>query len=279
MTLDKNKQDLLENGFCTVPNVLDDGLRERLRHATDERLNALGDKDREKFRSQGSMLPTTIDPLFADLISLPAALDALKRLGFNAATFSDGYVISKPGHSPRLFWHYDWFAWEDARSYENPPPQIFLMYYLSDTRPDNGCLRVIPGSHIRHNALHDLLRAPHSADLGAAKDLETAPEFSDRPDEVSVPVKAGDVVIGDARILHATHANTTDERRTVITLWFQPDLSSLPERIQAQLAAKVQPVPSVWPDSAKAKVEILLTRYSGEATPYGRTLYRAKAKQ
>ena len=87
-----------------------------------------------------------------------------------------------------------------------------------------------------------------------------APEFSTRPDEQDVPAKAGDVVIGDARLLHATHANQTDQRRTVITLWFQPDLPALPERMQAQMAAKVQPVPSDWPSEARALVEPLLTR-------------------
>ena len=34
-------------------------------------------------------------------------------------------------------------------------------------------------------------------------------------------VRAGDLIIGDARMLHAAHANTSDARRTVITLWFQ----------------------------------------------------------
>ena len=223
------------------------------------------------------MFPTTRDPLFAELIALPQALACLHALGFAHPTFSDGYVISKPGHSPRLFWHYDWFAWQDARSYDPVPPQLFLMYYLSDTTPQNGCLRVIPGSHLHPNPLHDLLRAPHSEALGQVRDAD-APEFSTRPDEVDVTVKAGELVIGDARLLHATHRNTTDERRTVITLWFQPDLPSLPERMQAQMAAKVQPIPSDWPEHAQALVSPLLTRYAGTALPYERTLYQAPGR-
>jgi hypothetical protein len=265
---------LIQQGYCLIPGILPNDLRERLR-ATSERLLARQTEEQAaRFRAQGSMLPTTSDPIFADLIALPQALMCLHELGFEHPAFSDGYVISKPGHSPRLFWHYDWFAWEDDRSFSSPPPQIFLMYYLSDTTPHTGCLRGIPGSHLRHNALHELLRAPHSGELGQARDAAVAPEFSTRPDEVDIPVKAGELVIGDARLLHATHSNETDERRTVITLWYQPDLRSLPERMQAQIAAKVQLIPETWPATAKALVAPLLARYEGNASPYERTLYR-----
>jgi ectoine hydroxylase-related dioxygenase (phytanoyl-CoA dioxygenase family) len=37
---------------------------------------------------------------------------------------------------------------------------------------------------------------------------------------VDVEVKAGDLVLGDARLLHAAHANNSDRRRTLITMWW-----------------------------------------------------------
>lgn len=266
--------ELIERGYCRVPDILPANLRKRLTAATELLLAEQTEEQAARLRSQGSMFPVTSAPLFAELIALPSAWECLTQFGFAHPTYSDGYVISKPGRSPRLFWHYDWFAWEDPRSYEPVPPQVFLMYYLTDTAPQNGCLRVIPGSHRTHNPLHDLLRAPRSPELGTALDAEDAPEFSTRPDEVDVPVTAGELLIGDARLLHATHRNDTDERRTVITLWFQPDLAALPERMQAQLAAKLQPVPPPWPEAAKALVSLLLTHYQGSARPYERTLYR-----
>lgn len=269
-------QQLLAEGFCIFPSVLPTALLSALRDMVTRLVAGQNLAQVARFRSQGSMFPVTSDPLCAELIALPSALQALADLGFTNPTFSDGWIISKPGHSPRLFWHYDWFAWEDPRSYALPPPQLFLMYYLSDTTPQNGCLRAIPGSHVHHNPIHDLLRAPHSKELSEAHDLAQAIEFATRPDEVDVPMCAGDLLIGDARLLHATHANQSDERRTVITLWFQPDLRSLPERMQAQMAKKAQALPESWPASAKALVSPLLARYTGEAQPYERTLYRPK---
>ena len=276
MALDMTQREaLFRDGYCKFEGVLTEDMLAALREACDRLLDSLPREQAEALRAQGSLLPTTGDPLFAELIALPAALTALESLGFPHPTFSDGYVISKPGHSPRLFWHYDWFAWEDDYSFGPDPAQLFAMYYLSDTTRANGCLRVIPGSHVKHNPLHDDLREPHSSNLSSARDL-SIPEFSTRPDEVDVPVKAGDLLIGDARLLHAAHANETDERRTLITLWYQPDLRALPEPIQAQMAAKVQKTPEWWPEAAKEKYAALLANYDGSALPYERQLYRKR---
>jgi ectoine hydroxylase-related dioxygenase (phytanoyl-CoA dioxygenase family) len=271
--MDKQKYDqLIEDGYCLVEAVLDAEMLRALREVTEGLLAAQPEEARARQRTTGSMIPITSDPFFADLIAWPRALESLAALGFPEPTFSDGWIISKPPHSPRLFWHYDWFAWEDPRSYEPAPMQLFLMYYLTDTRRENGCLRVIPGSHRRHNPLHDLIAAPHSKTLAQGEDLSAA-EFAERPDEVDVPVRAGDLLIGDARLLHASHENQSDERRTLITLWYQPDLRSLPERMQAQIARKTQQPPDSWPPEARDRIAPLLSRYGGDAEPYGKSFY------
>lgn len=274
ITIDDDKREqLLRDGYCRFDGILSPQDVARFSMASDRLLDALPHEQAGKMRAQGSLLPTTGDPLFADLIANPAALQALASLGFSSPTFSDGYVISKPGHSPPLFWHYDWFAWDDPYSFGPSPPQLFAMYYLTDTSRENGCLRVIPGSHAHHNPLHDDLREPHSALLSQARDM-SLPEFSTRPDEVDVPVHAGDLLIGDARLLHAAHANGTDQRRTLITLWYQPDLRGMPEPLQAQMAAKVQRAPDGWPPEARNKYNALLATYDGPAEPHARQLYR-----
>ena len=274
--LDTTKRDqLLRDGFCVFPQALPAELIAQMRATTTQLLEGeAGAHSAQTHRSQGSMLTTDMHPDFADLIGAPALLDALAQLGYAHPTFTDGYIISKPGRSPRLFWHYDWFAWQDPASWQAEPPQLFAMIYLSDTRRENGCLRAIPGSHIRENPLHTDLAAPHSRELADARDL-TRPEFSDRPDETDIPVQTGDLVIGDARLLHAAHANTTDARRTLITLWYQPDFAALPARVQAQMQAKAQDV-SHWPGAAREKIEPLLPRYEGKAAPYERALRETK---
>ena len=269
-------QQLLKDGFCIFENVVDSDMLDALRQRTDHVLDGQSDEYRLRQRATGSMFAIMQHPFFTEIITYGPALDALGRLGYPQSTFTDGYIICKPPHSPRLFWHYDWFAWEEERNYQPEPPQVFLMFYLHDTRRENGCLRVIPGSHCNHNPLHDVIDEPHAQNLQAGADL-TADDFSDRPDEIDVPIKAGDLLVGDSRLLHATHANTSDQRRTVITLWYQTDLPSLPEKIQAQMVAKTQAIPDDWDVETRARVEAIMPRYEGDAVAHGRQHYRPKA--
>ncbi len=256
-----------EAGFCVLPRVLPDDLLDRLRHVTQEILENLPAAHEEDNRSTGSMVSVYEHPLFAELIALPAAQEAIQTLGFSTARFSSGYVISKPPHSPRLFWHYDWAGWDAPDSFTQQSPQIFLMYYLTNTRRENGCLRVVPGSHIHDNDLIPLLDEAHTPELLRAAD-PSRPAFSDRPDEMDVPITAGDLLIGDARLLHASHANESGERRTVITLWFHPDPHNFGERLQSFIGDMLPDPPADWPEEARAKTEAMLARYHGDAEPW-----------
>ena len=264
---------LINEGYCVFEDVL---TRPFLAQLCDvvarlQQSDSIGPSTTH--RAQGDMRSAMDHPLFADLISWSPALDRLSSMGFESPTYTDGYIISKPPQSPPLFWHYDWFAWQDPGAYDTSPQQVFLMYYLTDTSVTNGCLRVIPGSHQHHNVLHEHIGNPHSGMLSRAEDLDQL-AFSMRPDEVDVPVRAGDVVIGDARLLHAAHANKSSEWRTVITLWFQPDYASLPDRVKAQMVKKIQKIPTDWPIATASRIKALHPTYAGKAKPYVRDLYR-----
>ena len=69
-------------------------------------------------------------PVFAELITYPTLLKALASLGFRDPKFGHGRVISKPPHSPPLFWHEDGRFWSDPLSYTATLVQAFLMFYL-----------------------------------------------------------------------------------------------------------------------------------------------------
>jgi hypothetical protein len=271
--MNPHRREIEELGYTRIAQVMPRELLARLQRYTGDLLDALPEAERLKQVSTGSMVSVWQHPVMADLIALPAALAALADLGWPQAKISGGYIISKPPHSPRLFWHYDYTGWADPDAFMLPPQQLFLMWYLTDTRPENGCLRVIPRSHLADNPLLPLLREAHTDDLrrGHGQDL---PEFSDRPDEVNVCVQAGDLVVGDSRLLHAAHANDSEQRRTVITLWYHPDVAALPERTQALVASLHRPPQPPWPAEAWAKVAPLVVRYHGPAEPYPRTRLR-----
>jgi hypothetical protein len=197
-------------------------------HATLFRESA---EDRDAVRSNGSLIHLADNPEYADIIGSPALLELLRDCGATDPRFTGGFLISKPGNGPPLFWHQDWWGWDDPSAYQPRAHQLFAMIYLTDTRVENGCLRVIPGSHRRDHPLHHLKTA-HSADMQGYRDPAN-PAYADHPDQVAVPVRAGDVLIGDARLIHGAFANRTDEERPLLTLWFMPHWSAMPPEMRA----------------------------------------------
>ena len=266
----KEKYDqLIADGYCVIENVLKEEMLTQLRTVTDELLDAQTEAQRAAHRSSGSMISVYMHPLFTELVVYPRALQALEALGFLRPKWSSGYVISKPAESPPLFWHQDWWGWNDPCSYTPLPQQLFLMYYLVDTTSYNGCLRVIKGSHLNRHPLHDLPNA-HGEALQRVEDPEH-PAFQHMPGEVDLPVKAGDLVIGDSRLLHASHGNQSDERRTVITLWYHPFFALLPAEMQAHIGRLRQKLG--WSDADWARIAELapVCESTVEPTQWNRT--------
>ncbi len=271
---DSDMQKQFKNdGFCVFRNLLEPELIDKLRRITDEVLDQQEETHFEQQRAPGSMLMIDWDmayryDVFAELIVHPKMLKGLAELGFTQPKFGHGRVISKPPHSPRLFWHEDGRFWDDPVSYTPQPIQCFLMYYLVDTTPENGCLRVIPGSHLKRHALHDQVPERHTEKLSTYADPDhTAFQYAEG--EIDVPLKAGDAVMGYGTLFHSAHANRTDQRRTGLTMWYYPDFVDLPESTQAtvvSLETKTQ-ITRRSPGRTQHLMEPLRIVYEGDAEP------------
>lgn len=224
---------LLEQGYCLFENVLDHAMIQELERATEELLAAYPESEAQRVKYQGSKILLTFQyPVFPRLFAWPKAIEALHELGYAHPKWQSAYLLSKPPHGPPLYWHQDWAAWDEPVSADPEPAQIFLMYYLTDTTRENGCLRVIPGTHRRRIPFHDELPEAH-ADVSYGASLDD-PLFRCHSDEIDIPVRAGDLVIGDSRLLHAAHPNSTDKRRSLLTLWYFPTFDNLSEPLKAR---------------------------------------------
>jgi hypothetical protein len=144
-----------------------------------------------------------------------------------------GYLSIKEPRSLALWWHQDWWCWDHPVSFQREPPQIAVLCYLTSTNDRNGALRVLPGSHHARTPLHTVLPEAHGHDTSGAP--STHPAMADHPGQVTLPLRAGDAVVIDYRLLHGTHANTTDERRDCLLLAFTPSWRALPTDIRSHL--------------------------------------------
>ncbi len=260
------RRQLEHDGFCVVEGAIDWENIEQLRTVTDRVIDAHDAGHFEDQRSTGSMISVCADASMADLVTGPPVLTAFGDLGFPSPTFFGGYIISKPPGGPPLFWHQDWWGWDDDCSYRDPVLQTFVMIYLVDTDRDNGCLRIVPRSHLRRTGLHDQLDVAHDEAIRRYENPDD-PAFQAAAGEIDIPVRAGDLVFGDSRLLHAAHANRSDRRRTVITLWYFPQFERMPEAVRARAVEASGPLSDGWVEAAAPRLEPLLPRYDGQAPP------------
>ena len=91
------------------------------------------------------------------------------------------------------------------------------------------------------------------------------PAFQHFPDEVDIIVNAGDLVIDDSRLLHASHGNQSDEHRTVITLWYHPFFALLPAGMQAHIGRLRQSL--AWTDTDWERIAELVPVFEGDTEP------------
>lgn len=233
------RETLKSQGYYKANQVLTAVELQILRARADNILAGLDDAHRARFKSNGSLCNLAEQPDFADLISHPKLIELVSSASEDPdPRWTGGYLISKPPGGAPLFWHQDWWGWDEEISYDTEPPQVFIMIYLVDTTINNGCLRVVPNSHMTPHALHQSIAA-HSEALARVENPDDA-LFQSHPDEQAIQVKAGDVLLGDARLIHGAFANQSGKERPLLTLWYTPSFKRLPDSIKASYQAMLR---------------------------------------
>lgn len=114
-------------------------------------------------------------------------------------------------------WHQDWPYWGGSHKYS-------VWIALDDATVDNGCLKVIPGSH----KLGVLLHAGDASDkLGFTNRLR--PEDIDESKAVNVEVSAGDAIIFHDLLLHASNPNRSGNDRWALISTYKDGTQSDPD--------------------------------------------------
>lgn len=213
------REQLTRDGFCVVDNVLTAAFLDELRVETDRLLDSVNHPPEWKYQGSDIHVHGRDNKIIQRLVEWEPAWDALHTMGLTDFTSHGGYIIlSKPAGGPPLYWHQDWTRWNDPISLAPWPQYLFFSYYLVDTNLENGCMKAIPGTHRKRNELHAHLDAPHQTTAYHAEVNDPA-MFGNPPDSVDLPVKAGSLVLGEGRVLHAARGNNSDKRRTLVLGW------------------------------------------------------------
>lgn len=149
-----------------------------------------------------------LSPLFTELAFSPEITGPVSAIfGEPVGLFEDKLNLKLPGGSPYP-WHQDWVCCWRAHT----DALITCFIYLDDADEVNGCLQVIPGSHLGKPMLP----------FRAGSRFEIDPAYVDKEKIVPVPLKAGEMIFFDPYLLHYSDLNRGRTPRRAIIYTYHP---------------------------------------------------------
>jgi len=193
------------DGFLVLPNLfaaeecrrLKDEAQRVLREVRAERL-AAGADPANIFASGVYVGLSQRSELFRQFAADPRLIEPLHAIIGPRVAFVSDKVVFKDEHTEfDTPWHQDYAYWEGAHKYS-------AWVALDDATTDNGCLKLLPGSHLR-SVEHQVVQRSE----GFGRRLEGVDESA----AVAAPLAAGGAVIFHDLTLHASFANRSGAPR------------------------------------------------------------------
>jgi ectoine hydroxylase-related dioxygenase (phytanoyl-CoA dioxygenase family) len=156
-----------------------------------------------------------LDPGFEALIDDPRIVEPMCDLvgSPRVSLFTDKLNLKRPREGSRFRWHQDSPYWVfDCRHVDRLPN---VMLALDPASEENGCLRVVRGSH-RKGLL------PGLRDEGILGPLFTDPRCFDLSAQVPAVMPAGSLLFFSPHTVHGSEPNRSGKPRRALVLTYQP---------------------------------------------------------
>lgn len=156
-----------------------------------------------------------LDPAFDALLADPRIVAPVCGIlgEERVALWTDKLNLKRPREGSGFRWHQDSPYWAHACPHCDRLPNVMIT--LDDADRENGCFRLVPGSHKRGFL-------PGLADGTRLGPLFTDPTFFDASHPWLAEVPAGSLVFFDAHIVHGSEPNRSDRARRAIVATYQP---------------------------------------------------------
>ena len=156
---------------------------------------------------------------FLDLARDPALVDLVAQLIGDDIILWGCQIFCKPGgDGMEVPWHQDGHYWPIR-----PLATCTVWVALDDSTVENGCLRVIPGSHLAQT-IHPHLREERD-DL--VLNQRTADGHFDETTAVDIKLQAGQMSMHDVYMIHGSNPNRSPRRRAGVAIRYMPATSLL----------------------------------------------------
>jgi len=161
-------------------------------------------------RNKPHLIFTWINQLIRD----PRILDVVEDiLGPDILAWGTNFFIKDPHDEAYISWHQDSTYWGLSH-----PDVVTAWIALSDVTPENGAMRMLPGSHLLDQLPHVDTFAEHNL-LTRGQEVQVE---VDESKTIDVPLKPGEMSLHHVRIVHGSNPNPTDTRRIGLAIRYVP---------------------------------------------------------
>ncbi len=198
------------DGFVIVRNVLDQELIEEAKAHVEWLLEQNPDVPPEG-------LDTFLvgdDPFWLRLVGDDRLLDCIEPIyGSNIALFASHYIAKPPKTGKAVGWHQDGSYWP-----LEPMEVATAWLALDKADAENGCMRVLPGTHQERLRGYEEMHEAKDTVLGNTLDISKFDESSC----IDIELEPGDISLHHPNLVHGSNANASDRWRRGLTIRYIP---------------------------------------------------------
>jgi ectoine hydroxylase-related dioxygenase (phytanoyl-CoA dioxygenase family) len=169
----------------------------------------------QEIRSEQMDVPHFANPSLFRYLTHPAVLDVIECfIGPDIVLWSSHFISKRSGDGLAVPWHQDGAYWGSRLQ----PMQVVTMWLAVDASTvDNGCMRVIAGSHQqKYLRYEDVDRQEHL--FGR----EIVNEDLNRSEGIDLELEVGECHFHDAFTAHGSNPNRSGKRRCGYTMRYMP---------------------------------------------------------
>jgi hypothetical protein len=179
-----------------------------------ETFEALERKEGGRLSKRTNHKPHLLLTGLADLVRHPTILDQVESvLGPNILCWASDFFSKSPDDGMRVTWHQDSTYWGLSK-----PDIVTAWVAFTPSTVESGCLRVVPGSHLKD-------QLPHGDTFAADNMLSRGQEISvkvDERDAVDVVLQPGQMSLHHVRLIHGSEPNRAPHRRIGFAIRYLP---------------------------------------------------------
>ena len=156
-----------------------------------------------------------VEPVFDRLLDDPRLCEPMRQIVpcDQLALWTAKLNFKHPRVGSGFGWHQDAPYWIHDSDHVEKLPNAMVLF--DDANADNGCLRVIDGSHLAGCL-------PGCEDGRQLQGFYTHPDCVDESAQVLIEAPAGSAIFFDPYIVHGSGANLSDSPRRAIIITYQP---------------------------------------------------------